>query len=114
MQRHLPVFSPQNCYPAIFGGHIKILCKCKNVLMSESVRERAISAKFLAWMVCAKASGHFPKKLFSTIFGSHHEFLHKMQKHIHLGTLVSAVQKKQLSFFSKSSTLVLVLIFLCI
>ena len=62
---------------AIFGGHLEFLRKTKNVNISETVRDRAISTEFFTHRVVEKYPMSNGKKFFFAIFGGHLEFLRK-------------------------------------
>ena len=62
------------------GGIFNFCIKCKNAFISETVRDRAVSKKFLTHRVSANSTGNFSQKSFTAIVGNHLEFLRKMQK----------------------------------
>ena len=73
-------FSQKSLSRHFFGGHLEFLSKHKNAFISETMRDRAISTKFLIHRVSAESTGDFSNKLFSRHFCSHLEFLRKNAK----------------------------------
>ena len=83
-QSQLVTFS-ENHFAAIFGGHLGFLRKTqKTLFFLDTVRDRAISIKFLTHRVLAEHTGDFLTICFPATFGSHLEFLCKAQKHTYL------------------------------
>ena len=58
--------------------------KRKSAFISETVRDIAISMKFLTRRVSAESTDDFPKNRFPAIFDGHLDFLRKTQNHIYL------------------------------
>ena len=69
----------------LLAAILNFCVKRKNLLISETERDRAISTKFLTHRVSAESTGDFSQKLFPATFGGHLKFLHKMQKPVYLG-----------------------------
>ena len=77
-QRQLAFF-PKNRFPTVLGAILNFCVKQKNTFISETVQNRAFSAKFLTLGVSAESSGGFTQKLFSLRFGGHLKFLRKIK-----------------------------------
>ena len=58
---------------------------CKNVIISETEQDRAISTKFLTHRVSAESTGHFSQKSFSRHFLVAILNLRKTEKDVYLG-----------------------------
>ena len=69
-------------FPPFLAAILNICEKHKKAFISETVRDGA--TKLLGPWLYAVSSGTFAKNHFPTIFGSHLEFLYKLQKHIYL------------------------------
>ena len=75
----------KNHFPATFGSHLEFLRETLKTLISETVHDRAISMKFFVPQnICRVYWRLFGKNCLPATFGSHLEFLRKVQKRIHL------------------------------
>ena len=64
MHSVLEIF-PKNLFPMPFlAAFLNFCIKCKKAFISETVRDRAISTKFLTHRVSAEFTGNFSQKIF--------------------------------------------------
>ena len=62
-------------FPSLLAAILNFCVKCKNMFISITERDRAISTKVLTLRVSADSTGDFCKNYFPATFGGHLKFL---------------------------------------